>query len=90
VHSDWFADDKAIGNEFADGLAGVGVADLIDFVGVQPDLALAAADHGGCETLLSTKVHPTGRIEMSVVCYEGEGPLGIEEDRGSVRGIAEL
>ena len=45
VHGDWFADDEAISDEFSDGLAGIGVGDFVDFIGVEPDLALAAADH---------------------------------------------
>ena len=44
VHGDGFADNKAITDEFSDGLAGVGIGDLVDFIGVQPDLALAASD----------------------------------------------
>ena len=52
VHSNLLADDEAIGNELADGLAGVGVGDLINFVGVEPDLAFAAADDGGREAFL--------------------------------------
>lgn len=54
VHGDLFANDEAIGNELADGLAGVGVGDFIDFIRVKPDLALSAAGHGGGEPLLST------------------------------------
>jgi len=53
VHSDLFADDEAIGYELTDGLARVGVGDFIDFVRVEPDLALAAARDGGGEPLLS-------------------------------------
>lgn len=53
VHSDWFADDEAIGDKLADGLAGVCVGDFADFIRVEPDLSLAAALNGGCETLLS-------------------------------------
>ena len=34
VHGDGLADDEAIGDEFADGLAGVGVGDLVHFVRV--------------------------------------------------------
>jgi hypothetical protein len=45
VHSDGLADDEAILDELADGLAGVGVGNLADLVGVKPDLALAAADN---------------------------------------------
>jgi len=53
VHGNLFADDKAIGDEFADGLAGVGVGDFARLIGIEPDLALAAASHGGSEPLLS-------------------------------------
>ncbi len=34
---------------------GVGVADLSGFIGIHPDLALAALEHGGCETLFRDK-----------------------------------
>lgn len=54
MHSDLFADDEAIGYELADGLTRVGVGDFIDFVRVEPDLALTAARDGGGEPLLST------------------------------------
>ena len=59
MHGDGLADDEAIGDELADGLARVGVGDLVDFVRVQPDLALAAVGHGGREALLGTEVDPT-------------------------------
>jgi hypothetical protein len=36
VHCDWLADDEAISYELANGLTGVGVADLIRLVGIQP------------------------------------------------------
>ena len=52
MHSNLLADNEAIGNELTDGLAGVGVRDFVDFVGVEPDLAFAAADDGGREALL--------------------------------------
>lgn len=58
VHGDWLADDEAIGDELADGLAGVGVGDLVDLVGVEPDLAFAAAEDISCEALLSSQVDP--------------------------------
>ena len=45
MHSDLFADDEAIGNELADGLAGIGVGDFVDFIRIQPDLALSAAHY---------------------------------------------
>lgn len=38
------SDDEAIGDELSDGLARVGVGDLALLVGVEPNLALAAAD----------------------------------------------
>jgi hypothetical protein len=47
-------DDEAIGDELADGLAGVGVGDLGLLVGVEPDLALAAANDRGGQALLSS------------------------------------
>ncbi len=53
MHRHGFADDQPIGNEFADGLARVGVGDFVDFIGVEPDLAFTAASHGGGEALLS-------------------------------------
>lgn len=61
VHGDGLADDQTIADELADGLAGVGVGDLVDLVRVKPDLTLAAADHGGGEALLGAKVDPVGR-----------------------------
>ena len=44
VHGDGLLDDQAILDELADGLAGVGVGDFALLAGVEPDLALAAAD----------------------------------------------
>lgn len=58
MHGDWLADDEAIADELADGLAGVGVGNLVDFVGVEPDLALAAADDRRGQALLGTEVDP--------------------------------
>lgn len=58
VHGDGLADDETILNELADSLAGVGVGDFADLVGVKPDLALSATDHGGREALLSAEVDP--------------------------------
>jgi hypothetical protein len=46
VHGDGLADDEAILDELADRLTGVGVGDLAGLVGVEPDLALSAADNG--------------------------------------------
>ena len=66
VHGDGLADDEAIGDELTDRVARVGVADLVDFVRVQPDLALAAAGHGGCQALLRAEVDP-GEKEVVLV-----------------------
>lgn len=54
VHGDGLSDDEAIGDELADSLAGVGVADLADLVGIEPDLALAAAEHRRGQALLGS------------------------------------
>ena len=56
VHGHGLADNEAIADELADGLAGVGVGDLVHLIGVEPNLALAAAHHGGGEALLGAKV----------------------------------
>ena len=45
MHGNLLADDEAIVHKLADGLAGVGVGDLVHFIRVEPDLALATADH---------------------------------------------
>jgi len=58
VHCDGLADDETIADELADGLTRVCVADLVDLVGVEPDLALTTANHGGSEALLSGEVDP--------------------------------
>ena len=58
VHGDGLADDEAITDELADGLAGVGVGDFVDLVGVEPDLVLAAADDRRGQALLSAEVDP--------------------------------
>jgi len=44
VHGDGLLDDEAICDELSDGLAGVGVGDFAGLIGVEPDLALSAAD----------------------------------------------
>lgn len=62
VHGDGLADDEAICDELADGLAGVGVGDLVHFVRVEPDLALAAVGDGRRQALLSTEVDPTEEV----------------------------
>jgi hypothetical protein len=85
VHCDGLLDDKAIGEELADSLAGVGVGDLIDFVRVEPDLALSAADNGRRKALLRAEVDPVGHGE-SAVGQEEHLVVGKEVD--PVRGLA--
>jgi hypothetical protein len=58
VHGDRFADDEAIADQFSDGLTGVGIRDLVHLIRIEPDFALAAANHGCGEALLSAKVDP--------------------------------
>ena len=61
VHGDGLSDDEAIGDELADGLAGVGVGDLADLIGVEPDLALAASEDAGRKALLGSQIDPVER-----------------------------
>ncbi len=60
MHGDWLSDDKAIRDELADCLAGVGIGDFVHFVRIEPNLALAAAHDRSREALLSTEVDPDG------------------------------
>ena len=62
MHGDWLADDEAIGNELADGLARVCVGDFVNLVGVEPDLALSATNDGRCESLLGAEVDPIDEV----------------------------
>ena len=61
MHRHRLADNQSIADQLADRLSGVGVGDLRGLIGVQPDLALATADHGGREALLCAKVDPIQR-----------------------------
>lgn len=63
MHRHWLSDDKAIGDQFADRLTGVGIGDFVDFIRVEPDLALPAADNRGGQTLLSSKVDPVVEVK---------------------------
>ena len=62
MHGDLLANDETIGHELADCLAGVGVGDFVHFIGIEPDLAFAAANDGGGEALLSAEVDPVRRF----------------------------
>lgn len=61
MHGNGLADDEAICDELSDGLAGVGIGDFAGLVGIEPDLALSAADDGGRQTLLGSEVDPIVR-----------------------------
>lgn len=63
MHGDGLSDDEAICNELSDGLAGVGIGDLAGLIGIEPDLALSAADDGRREALLGGEVDPIVIIE---------------------------
>ena len=65
MHCDRLADDEAIGEELADGLAGVGVGDFILLVGIEPDLTLAAAEYGGSQPLLCAQIDPVSTHQSS-------------------------
>jgi hypothetical protein len=67
VHGNGLADDEAITDQLADGLAGVGVRDLVHLVGVEPDLALAAADDRRRQALLGAKVDPDHRHILAII-----------------------
>lgn len=70
VHGDGLSDDEAIGDKLADRLAGVGVGNLVNLVGVEPDLALAAAEDISREALLSSQVDPVEqRIDKSALHF---------------------
>ena len=78
MHRDWLADNEAISDEFADGLARVGIGDFADFVRVEPDLALAAAHDRGGQPLLSLEGDPIdGEVPLVGVHAIGVGFEGM-------------
>ena len=62
VHGDGLADDEAIADKLANGLTRVGVGNLGDLIGIEPDLALTASDDGRRQALLSAEVDPLKRL----------------------------
>lgn len=65
VHGDGLLDDEAIRDQLADRLPRVGIADLRHLVGVEPDLALAAAEDRRGEPLLRPEVNPANAPPVS-------------------------
>ena len=61
VHSDGLSDNKAILDEFFDGLTRVGIRDLIHLIRVEPDLAFTATNDGRRKALLGAKIDPIYR-----------------------------
>lgn len=82
VHGNRLSDDEAIGYQLSDGLTRVGACYLGLLVGVQPDLALAAADDRRGKALLSSQVDPIETVTLAcgsaerkdVQRYIGPGP----------------
>jgi hypothetical protein len=66
VHGDGLPDDEAIRNELSDRLAGVGIRDFADLIGIKPDLSLSASDDRGRQALLSGEIDPIVRIESQL------------------------
>jgi hypothetical protein len=58
VHRDRLPNDESITDKFADGLARIGVGDLVLFTWINPDFPLATADHYGRKAFLGAKVDP--------------------------------
>lgn len=69
VHGNGLSDDEAIGNELSDSLARVGVGDLARLIGIQPDLALTAADDRRGEALLSCQVDPMNKKKDTMLAH---------------------
>ena len=56
VHDGGLLDDETVGEQLADILAGVCIADFSGLVRIEPDLAFAAAEHLGGKRLLRAKI----------------------------------
>ena len=66
MHGNWFSDYEAICNKLSDGLTRVGIADFTDFIRIEPDLALAAANDTGSKAFLCRKVDPVKEGRVSI------------------------
>jgi len=55
VNNSWLLDDQTITVQLGNITARVRQRNLVDFIGVQPDLALTALEDGSGQTLLQTK-----------------------------------
>jgi hypothetical protein len=53
------ADNKTILYELTNVSTRVGVGDLIDLIGIEPNLSLTTLEDGGSETLLDKKANPS-------------------------------
>ena len=58
MHGHGLSNNETIRHKLADCLTRVGIADLVDFVRIKPDLALSTADDRRCKALLSLKIDP--------------------------------
>ena len=71
VHSHWLLDHKTVLDELADVLPRVGVGNLVDLVGIEPDLVAAALHRRGGEPLLKfERRHRCGLEENTLVILE--------------------
>lgn len=62
VHSNGLADDKTILHKATDVLAGVGVGDFVDLIGVEPDLSLSALENCRREAFLQAQITAAEKI----------------------------
>ena len=89
VHGNGLADDETIGDELADRLPRVGVGDLRHLVGVEPNLALTAAEDGRSQALLGSEVDPvcgkmtwSANLDRSQCGYGDAYPFGSRREGG--------
>lgn len=64
MHNGGFFHNETISVEFADVLTRIGIADFGGFVGIEPDLALAAAQNFGGQGLLRAEVGHVGGYSL--------------------------